>query len=184
MVGEYTMVSSGSMNASSLFASSFYGLQNAYQYALPSGATGVTQADLLSNKNGIYSMQSSPFSSYMATNFAQLDKDKDGKISAADMSSIMTTFSKQGMSYQQLMALSGSAGVNSQDLNNIMSNFSKIDKNGDGKVSQTEINYYMANKKINDKITELKSKKSSDFSICYSDDSKSDDAKPTSSITN
>lgn len=165
------------MNASSLFASSFYGLKNAYQYALPQNGTGVTQADLLSNKNGLLSLQSSPFSSYLATNFLQVDKNKDGKITSDEMSTLMTTFSKQGMSYQQLMALSGSAGVNSQDLNNILTNFKKIDKNGDGKVSMTEINAYQANKQVNDKILELKTKKNSDFSIFYS----SNEDKSTSS---
>ena len=167
------MVSSGSMNASSLFASSFYGLQNAYQYALPEDGTGVTQSNLLSNKSGILGMQNSPFSSYLATNFAQVDKDNSGKITSDEMTNVMTTFSKQGMSYQQLMALSGSSGVNSQDLNNVLNNFKKIDKNGDGKVSMAEINYFQANKDITDKIAELKSKKSSDFSIFYSDDSSS-----------
>lgn len=174
MVGEHSMVSSGSLNASSLFASSFYGLQNAYQYAMPKDGTGVTQSDLLSNKNGILGLQNSPFSSYMATSFTQIDKNKDGKITSDEMSNLMTTFSKQGMSYQQLTALSGSAGVDSKQLNNIMSNFKKIDKNGDGKVSMDEINYYQANKEITDKITELKAKKSSDFSICYSDDTRSE----------
>ncbi len=166
MVGDSTMTSS--MNASSLFMSSFYGLQNAYQLALPQGSTSITQSDLLNNKNSLLALQSSPFSSYLTTNFAQVDKNKDGKITPDEMSNLMTTFSKQGMSYQQLMALSGSSGVNSQDLNNILNNFKKIDQNGDGRVSMAEINSYQANKQVNDKIAELKNKKSSDFSIFYS----------------
>lgn len=175
---------STSLNASSLFASSYYGLQNAYQYALPNGATGVTQSDLLgvNNKYGaLQSSQNMAFSSYLSTNFNQLDKNKDGKISNDEMSSVMSTFSKQGMSYEQLMALSGTNGVNSQDLNTIMTNFRKIDRNGDGKVSQAEINYYNANKQISDKINELKKSRTSDISIMYSDDSKDDNTTTSSS---
>lgn len=171
------MVSSSNMNTSSLFMNSFYGLQNAYQFALPEDGTGVTQKDLLNNKNPYLQMQSSPFSSYLVTNFTQVDKNKDGKITSDEMSGLMQTFSKQGLSYEQLMALSGSSGIKSDDLNNILTNFRKIDKNGDGKVSQAEINAYQATKQVNDKIAELKNKKSSDFSIMYSDDTKSTDSK-------
>lgn len=180
MVGDSTMVSSRNMNANSLFMSSFYGLQNAYQYALPEDGTGVTQKDLLNTKNPYLSsqMQSSSFSSYLVTNFNEVDKNKDGKIAADEMSGLMETFSKQGMTYQQLMALSGSPGIDSKDLNNILNDFRKIDKNGDGKVSMTEINAYQANKDVSDKIAELKNKKNSDFSIMYADyDEKSKDTK-------
>jgi len=169
-----------SLNASSLFASSYYGLQNAYQVALQDGATGVTQSDLLKNNKYAY-LQNSTFSSYLTTNFTQVDKNKDGKITGDEMSSLMTTFSKQGMTYEQLMAMSGNAGVNSQDLNTILSNFRKIDRNGDGKVSMTEINYYNANKQVTDKINELKKHKTSDISIMYGTDDKDDDT--TSSTT-
>lgn len=179
MVGDSTMTSSGSMNASSLFASSFYGLQNAFQMAMPQGSTSITQKDLLNTSKNPYAlqMQNSPFSSYLSTNFAEVDKNKDGKITGDEMSNTMSTFSKQGLSYQQLMALSGSSGINSQDLNNILSNFRKIDKNGDGKVSMAEINNYQSNKEINDKITELKNSRSSDISIFYSDNDKSSSLK-------
>lgn len=177
-------MSTSLLNASSLFANAYYGLQNAYQYALPNGANGVTQSDLLgaNNKYGILqSSQNMAFSSYLATHFNQLDTNKDGKITGDEMSSVMSTFSKQGMSYEQLMALSGTNGVNSQDLNNIITNFRKIDRNGDGKVSQAEINYYNANKQISDKITELKKSRCSDISIMYSDDDKDNDSSSSSS---
>jgi Ca2+-binding EF-hand superfamily protein len=155
---------------------SYYGLQNAYQYALPQDGTGVTQKDLLTNKTAYAQMQSNPFSSYLVTNFTQVDKNRDGKITSDEMTGMMETFSKQGLSYQQLMTLSGSAGIKSDDLNNILNNFKKIDKNGDGKVSMAEINAYQANKQVNDKIAELKNKKSSDFSIMYADYDKSKDS--------
>jgi len=174
---------STSLNASSLFASSYYGLQNAYQYALKSGATGVTQSDLLGTNSQygvMQTQQNMAFSSYLTTHFSQIDKNHDGKISGDEMSSVMSTFSKQGMSYEQLAALSGTNGVNSQDLNNIMTNFRQIDRNGDGKVSQAEINYYNANKQITDKIKDLKSKQAADISIMYPEDS---DSSSTSSST-
>lgn len=174
-----------SLNASSIFASSYYGLQNAYQYALQNGATGVTQSDLLgtNNKYGVMlNQQNSAFSSYMVTHFAQMDANHDGKIDGQEMSKVMSTFSKQGMTYDQLASLSGTAGVNSQDLNAIMNNFRKIDRNGDGKVSQAEINYFNANKQITDKISELKKSRASDMSFMYSIDDKDDDSSSKTSI--
>lgn len=171
-----------SLNASSMFASAYYGLQNAYQASLQNGATGVTQSDLfgLNTKYGaLMNAQTSTFSSYLATHFGQLDKNKDSKINGEEMSSMMTTFSKQGMTYEQLASLSGTAGVNSADLNTIMNNFRKIDRNGDGKVSQAEINYFNANKQVNDKINELHRSRTSDISIMYSE--KDDDKYSSSS---
>jgi len=158
------MVSSG-FNASSMFMNAYYGLQTAYQYALPEDGTGVTQSDLLNNKNSLLALQSTPFSSYLVTNFSDVDKDKNGTITNTEMSELMTTFSQQGLSYQQLMALSGSSGISSTDLNNVLTNFRKIDKNGDGRVSMTEINYFNANKELDDKIVALKNKRADDISI-------------------
>ncbi len=163
------------LNASSMFASAYYGLQNAYQFALKDGTDGITQSDLFGLNNKYGYVQNSAFSSYMATNFKQLDKNSDGKINGEEMSSVMNTFSKQGMTYDQLVSLSGSAGVNSNDLNTVLNNFRKIDRNGDGRVSQTEIQYFNANKQITNKLDELKKSRRSDISIMYSDDNDDDD---------
>ena len=169
-------------NASSMFASAYYGLQNAYQFSLKNGENGVSQSDLLNLNNNYGYVQNTAFSSYLVTNFKQLDQNSDGKIGSDEMSSIMTTFSKQGMTYDQLVALSGSAGVNSDDLNLVLNNFRKIDRNGDGKVSQAEIQYYNANKKISNKLDELGKKRCSDISIMYSDDDYDKDSSTSSNL--
>lgn len=171
-----------SLNASSMFSSAYYGLQNAYQYALQDGADGISQSDLYKTNNKYGYVQNSAFSSYMVTNFKQLDKNADGKLNGEEMSKLMTTFSKQGMTYDQLVSLSGSAGVNSNDLNTILNNFRKIDRNGDGKVSQAEISYFNANKQVTDKISQLKKSRASDMSFMYSIDDKDDDSSSKTSI--
>lgn len=169
------------LNVNSIFTSSIYGLQNAYQLSLKDGQTGITQSDLLSNSNKYAYLQNSSFSSYMVTNFKQLDKNSDGKITSDEMSGVVNTISQQGLTYQQLMSGVGTNGINSQDLNTILGNFRKIDKNGDGKVSMAEINYFSANKKINDKITQLHKSRSSDISIMYGDKDDDDDSSLVSS---
>lgn len=169
------------LNASSMFASAYYGLQNAYQFALKNGANGITQSDLFSMNNKYGYVQNSAFSSYLATNFNRLDTNHDGKVNGEEMSSVMNTFSKQGMTYDQLVALSGSAGVNSNDLNTVLNNFRKIDRNGDGKVSQAEIQYFNANKQISSKLDELRKSRRSDISIMYADDDKDDNTSTSSS---
>lgn len=179
-----------SYNSASLFTSSIYGLQNAYQLAKKDGQTGVTQKDLWginsytgtnSTSSGILGLLqnnvSSPFASYMATNFNQLDTNKDGQITDDEMSTTLTNVSQKGLSYQQLMNMPSTTGLSTEEINDIIKNFSKIDRNGDGYVSMTEINYYNANKEINEKIQELKMKKasSSNFSIFYASNNDDED---------
>jgi Ca2+-binding EF-hand superfamily protein len=172
----------GSM--SSLFASSYYGIQNAYQLALSEGSTGVTRDTLMSSgsKYAMYNPTASSFSSYMLTNFKNLDKDKNGTLSSTEMSNMITSMSEKGLSYQELMTAASSSGISTNDLNTVLSNFRKIDKNGDGRVSQAEINYFIANKQINDKITELKNRTSSNISL-FSDSTSSDSTTSTTSST-
>lgn len=170
-------------SVSSLFASSYFGLQNAYQMALQDGATGITQNDLLnSGSKYLYygNSNAASFSSYLTTNFKGIDKNKDGTISSDEMSNVITSMGQQGLTYEQLMTAGSSAGMSSQDLNAILTNFRQIDRNGDGKISSTEISYYSTNKKVNDKISELKNKISSNVSIFYPDDS--DDNSSSSSF--
>lgn len=178
-----------SYNSASLFTSSIYGMQNAYYLAKQDGQEGVSQKDLWSvnsytntNSNtGILGLLqnsvSSPFASYMATNFNQLDKNNDGQITDDEMNTAMTNISQKGLSYQQLVNMPSTTGLSTEEVNDIVKNFSKIDKNGDGYVSAAEINYFHANQEINDKIQELKMKKasSSNFSIFYADNNSSDD---------
>lgn len=155
------------MNSSSLFMNAMYGMQNTYSASLQDGADSVTRQDLLDNQRNAYMNGTSVFSSYMSTNFMNLDSNSDGKIAADEMQQMMNDFSTSGMTYDQVMQLSMNGSIDGDQVSAILKDFNKIDQNGDGRVSMSEINYFSVNKEMEDKIAALKDRKLSNMSIMY-----------------
>lgn len=154
-------------NTGSLYMNAMYGLQNAYTSSLQDGASSITRQDLLDNLQTSFLSGTTQFSSYMSTKFSNIDANQDGSIAAEEMQTMMNNMATQGLSYEELAAFSGNGSISSKDLSVIMQNFRKIDSNGDGRVSDAEINYFMANKEMEDKLAALKDKRISDMSIMY-----------------
>ena len=79
------------------------------------------------------------------------DLDGDGKIGVNDVNNYVTKLKTQGMTYNELTQLCGnSASGMSSLLDTVLSNFTKIDTNHDGRITQSEINAYRINEQIKD----------------------------------
>ena len=136
---------------SSLFTSAIAGLNNNYLLLL-NGSDGLTMENILNPQNDtIRYTVNQTFRSYMMTNFNQMDLDGDGKIGVNDVNNYVTKLKTQGMTYNELTQLCGnSASGMSSLLDTVLSNFTKIDTNHDGRITQSEINAYRINEQIKD----------------------------------
>ena len=136
---------------SSLFTSAISGLNSNYLLLL-NGADGLTMENILNPENdSIRYTVNQTFRSYMMTNFNYIDMDGDGQISTDDLSGYVTKLKTQGMTYNELSQLctTGSSSMSSL-MDTVLSNFTKIDTNHDGRVTQAEINAYRINEEAKD----------------------------------
>ena len=136
---------------SSLFTGAIAGLNNNYLLLL-NGADGLTMDNILNpSDDTIRYTVNQTFRSYMMTNFNQRDMDGDGKIGVNDVNNYVTKLKTQGMTYNELSQLCGNAGGSMNSLlDTVLSNFTKIDTNHDGRITQSEINAYRVNEQIKD----------------------------------
>lgn len=134
---------------SSLFTSAISGLNSNYLLLL-NGGTGLTLDNILHPKDdAVKYTVNQTFRSYMMTNFNEIDVDGDGQITNKDVDKYVTKLKTQGMTYNELSQLcaSGSSSMSSL-LDTVLSNFTEIDTNHDGRVTQSEINAYRAKEEI------------------------------------
>ena len=136
---------------SSLFTGAIAGLNNNYLLLL-NGADGLTMENILNpSDDTIRYTVNQTFRSYMMTNFNQMDLDGVGKIGVNDVNNYVTKLKTQGMTYNELSQLCGNAGGSMNSLlDTVLSNFTKIDTNHDGRITQSEINAYRINEQIKD----------------------------------
>lgn len=136
------------LNGQSLMVQAIYGLTNNFA-VLSAGATGgLTLEQIVNpsddvNKNNL----NASFQSYLSQNFSNIDADGDGKISATDLQQYTNQLSQKGLSYEELMQLCYSSSASSQ-LEEVLNHFSEIDKNGDGRVTNSEIAAYSVDTEI------------------------------------
>ena len=136
---------------SSLFTSAISGLNTNYLLLL-NGADGLTMDNILNPENDtIRYTVNQTFRSYMMNNFNQIDMDGDGKINISDVNGYVTKLKTQGMTYNELTQLCANGGATmSSLLDTVLSNFTQIDTNHDGRVTQSEINAFRINQEIKD----------------------------------
>ena len=136
---------------SSLFTSAISGLNTNYLLML-NGADGLTLENILNPANDtIRYTVNQTFRSYMMNNFNQIDMDGDGKIGTTDVNNYVTKLKTQGMTYNELTQLCANGGSTmSSLLDTVLSNFTQIDTNHDGRITQSEINAYRINEQIKD----------------------------------
>jgi len=156
---------------SSLFTSAISGLNSNYLLML-NGASGLTLENILNPEcDAVKYTVNQTFRSYMMTNFNQIDMDGDGKITTNDVNSYVTKLKTQGMTYQELSQLCSTNGTSmSSLLDTVLSNFSEIDKNRDGRITQAEINEYRINEQIKDVKAEHSKVNPSKMSVFYDAD--------------
>ena len=143
------------MIGSSLFTSAISGINSNFLLLL-NGGSSLTLSDILNpSDDTVKYTVNQTFRSYLMTNFNQIDLDGDGKIDSNDINNYVTKLKTQGMTYEELATLSNSGGSGmSSLLDTVLSNFTEIDANHDGRVTQGEINAY----RVNEELKEVKEK--------------------------
>lgn len=174
------------MNGQALFANALSGLSNTYSILAQNSASkgGLTIEDITNPSNTTIAQLGGnmSFAQFLSSNFAAIDKDGDGKISADDMSNLTNKLSQSGLSYQELCQLCSSGMGNSEMLSNVLTYFNQIDTNKDGRVTNSEIQAFSLKADEEKLKTEYQSFKPSSMSVFYG--SEDSDSEPSSLVDN
>jgi len=132
------------LNGSGLFIQAIQGLTSNYaQLMVGNSEKGLTLDSITNpgddvNKN----LLNSSFTSYLTTNFSSIDKDNDGIITSDELQNYTNSMANGGMTLEQLYQLCSQYGYANSQLEEVIANFNKIDKNHDGKVTNAEISAF------------------------------------------
>ncbi len=155
--------------STSLFTAAQSGLQTSLQYLFSQEKEGVTRTALnnaiYNNANGV----NSSFFQMINSDFATLDKNNDGKLSPDEANKMITNLSS-GLTRNQILQLKAQGAIDDDLAGKILSNFSKVDTNGDGMVSESEINAYCMDEDIQDKRDEQTNLTIKNMSLYYDTD--------------
>ena len=150
-----------------IFTAAQSGLQSTLQYLYNNNKDGITRTVL---NNAMYNNASginSSFFQMISSQFSTLDKDNSGTLSTDEANKMISNLST-GVSRDQILQLKAAGTIDAELANKIISNFSKIDTNGDGMVSEAEINAFCMNEDIQAKKDEQKELMLKNMS-CYYD---------------
>jgi len=155
----------------------YSGLNSTYAYLASHYKDGLTLeniAEARTNKDNLNNLNQT-FASYLQTNFAALDADGDGVISAAEANNTISQMSASGLTKAQLTQLqsSGASGISNSDYSYILENFESIDSNGDGRITDAEIAAYKLKAARMEKEDEMNDKFATNMSTFYGSDSSS-----------
>lgn len=169
------------LNGQAIFLTALSGLNNTF--ATLSQGTGSLTLEQITNPNDDINLNSNnqTFVQYLTNNFGNIDKDGDGKITSKDINNITNNISKYGMTYDEIVQLC-STNANSSLLTTVLTYFNEIDKNGDGRVTDSEIRAYGCEADRFQAELEYNSFDASNFSIYYGDDN-AVDKKPSSILS-
>lgn len=163
----------------SLFSGINSGLTSAYSIIAQTYGTNVTKstiASALSNSN-LTSSLNPTFASYLNTNFSSLDTNRDGVLSAAELSNTTNKINSLGVTSSELAQLGSASGLSSDMLSQVIEHFNQIDKNHDGRVTSAEISAFKLESAEAKKKTEFSNKAAANLSTFYgSDDSSTADS--------
>ncbi len=160
------------LNGTSLYSAVNSGLTSSYNFltALYKGESLTLEnlTSAMSNSTVLTSSYGS-FASYLMTNFASIDKDNDGVLSASDIQSYMATIYSQGLTREQIITLGSSAGLSSSLQETVLAHFDEIDANNDNRVTTAEIQAYNIKSDIYQQKVEDLNRNISQMSL-YTDD--------------
>lgn len=171
----------GLLNGESLFASATSGLTSTYSILEKyNNSNGISMNDITNPSDTASSMlgQNASFLSYLSSNFKDLDKDGDGKITANDINNYTTKMQTKGLTRDEISQLC--ANGNNTLASTVLNYFSKIDKNGDGRITSAEISAFGYEAEEQKMETKYRSFKPSSISMFYEDSA--DDGEPSSVI--
>lgn len=160
-------------NNSGIFAGISAGLTSTYSLlANASGTGGVTPSSIASaqTNTSLAGYLNPSFASYIQTNFSSLDTDRDGILSAAELSNLTNSINTTGMTAAQLSQLGAASGLSGEALNQVLEHFAQIDTNGDGKITSAEIQGYKLTSAMENKKTEFRNRAAANQSVFYADD--------------
>jgi len=173
---------------SSLFSGITAGLNSTYSVLNAASSGKITLSSIATaQSSSTYAASINPtFASYIQTNFATLDTNHDGTLSATELSNLTSKISATGLTSAQLSQLGTASGMSTNDLSQVLDHFADIDTNGDGKVTSSEINNYKLTSAMQEKKTEFANRAAANQSVFYGDDSssKSDDSSSMLSFKN
>lgn len=169
----------------SLFSGITSGLTSTYSILSAASSGNITLSSIASaQSNSTYAATLNPtFASYITSNFATLDTDHNGVLSSTELSKLTNSINSTGMTSAQLSQLGTATGLSSSDLNQVLSHFADIDKNGDGKVTATEIQNYKLSSEMDKKKTEFSNRAASTQSVFYGNDDASSKADSSSMLS-
>ncbi len=138
------------LNGSSLFLQAINGLVGNYAQLMTGvNGNGLSLENITNPSEDVDKKQLNyTFVNYLTNNFGKIDKDGDGIISKDELQNYTTNMSRSGLTYQQLCELCYSSNSSSTLLETVLNNFSEIDANGDGRVTNEEIAAYGIDKEI------------------------------------
>lgn len=162
---------------SSIISNISNGLTNTHAYlASLYPEDGVTYKNISSARNDStnYLTLNPSFASYMQNNFASLDKDGDGVISAEEMRKLTNTISTAGVSRNELSQLATSGSLSPDMVNKISEHFDEIDANHDGRVTSAEIESFTCSCQKQERLDEENYRKATDMSLFYGNENSSE----------
>lgn len=167
------------LNGSSLLTGIYSGLTNTYSYLASQYPNGLTLDNITEARTDSKKTQyiNPTFASYLQTNFNTIDKDGDGVISSDDMTNLTNRMSAQGLTKQELtqMYASGSSGISTDTMNNILEHFDEMDTNHDGRITSAEISAFSVNSARMEKEDEFNNKFATNMSVFYGSENSSTD---------
>lgn len=172
-------------NNAGIFAGITSGLTSTYSIlANAAGTNGVTLSSIAKARNtSTYANSLNPtFAAYIQTNFSTLDTDRDGVLSAAELSNVTNKMAATGLTAAQLSQLGTASGMSAQTLEQVLTHFSEIDANGDGKVTSAEVSAYKLKSAMEQKKTEFANRAAANQSVFYGDENASSEANSSSML--
>jgi len=153
------------------------GLKGTYSYLASQYPNGLTLENLneAGTKNQNSNMLNQTFASFLQNNFANIDKNGDGKISADEINTLSNNISSQGLTKAELTQLyaSGASGLSENTMSKILEYFDDMDTNHDGRITSAEISAYDVNSARMAVEDEFNNRKATDMSVFYGDSSSS-----------
>lgn len=164
------------LDGTSLFTGITSGFNNTYSVLTNALGNNITLESLSSSTaNTALTSNSlnSNFKSYLTSNFSNIDTDKDGQISATELSNLTNQLATQGMTREQLYQLGTTSGMSSSLLETVTKYFDEIDTNKDGKVTNSEIQAFGIKSDIEKRKQDDLDKRISNMSMFYETSSSS-----------
>ena len=163
--------------ATGIFTAAQSGLQTSLQYLFQNNKDGINRTTINNAIYGNNARFNSGFFQMISGQFSTLDKNNDGTLTPDEANNMISNLSS-GLTRDQIMQLRSLGSIDEELANKIISNFSKMDTNGDGKVSEAEINSFCINEDVQTKRDEQKDLMIKNMSLYYetdTDDSSSEE---------